>query len=263
MDQGFPGRLQVLCTYHLLGSSLEILYKANLDTSEEIEPQLSTIVSLTNHAYFNLNGVPTPGYTNEVSTALATNHVLEMSNVDSYLETDATSVPTGRVLSLDHHPSMDFRKPKLLGDHLMQTPGNSNGYDHFYPAQAAIRRPEEYHLRNDTHRKIPVALVKVYSPESGIHMTMATTEPGFQLYTANFVQLDPRQVDNNEGSYDSGMVQYPHVGKARGGFLSHSAFCLEASRFPDAINHPNWRDQVILHQEDTYESRTIFSFLTK
>ncbi|KAG0003046.1 hypothetical protein BGZ80_011538 [Entomortierella chlamydospora] len=260
MDQGFPGRLRVICTYRLFNSSLEIAYKANLETSEE---HLETIVSLTNHAYFNLNGVPTPESGNVASTALVTNHVLEMPDIDSYLELNATSVPTGNVLPLDQAPIMDFRKPKILGDHIKQTPGGGHGYDHFYPAKTAISTPKEYHLCNDVHRKTPAILAKVYSPDSGIHLTMATTEPGFQLYTANFVQLDPSQVDGNPGSYEDPSIHFPHVGKERGGYMPHSAFCLEASKFPDAINHPSWRDQVILRQQDTYESKTIFTFSVK
>ncbi|KAF9109455.1 hypothetical protein BGX27_007588 [Mortierella sp. AM989] len=260
MDQGFPGRLRVQCTYSLYNSSLEIAYKANLEGPES---QPSTIASLTNHAYFNLNGVPTPESANTISTALVTNHVLKMSNIDSYLETDATSVPTGNVLPLDQVPAMDFRRPKTIEEHLKQTPGGGGGYDHFYPTQAAIDTPELYHLCNDVRRKALTALIDVYSPDSGIHMSMASTEPGFQLYTANFLQLDPGQVDDVVDSHKNDMARFPCVGKARGGYMPHSAFCLETSRFPDAINHPNWKNQVILCKGETYEARTIYSFTTK
>ncbi|KAI8604756.1 galactose mutarotase-like domain-containing protein [Dissophora ornata] len=262
MDQGFPGRLHVQCTYRLLNSAIEIAYEAYLDSHASQESQQLTIVSLTNHAYFNLNGVPTLESTNNTSTPRVTNHVMEMFGIDSYLETDDTSIPTGTVLPLDEIPAMDFRKPKKIGDNLTQTPGGGLGYDHFYPVKIAINEPNKFHLPNDIRRIIPTTMVKVYSPESGIHMAMATTEPGFQLYTANFVQLEPNQIDVHAGNNDNVVANPLQVGKARGGYAPHSGFCLEASKFPDAINHPTWRDQVILRQGDKYQSRTTFTFST-
>ncbi|KAF9985146.1 hypothetical protein BGZ75_003321 [Mortierella antarctica] len=262
MDQGFPGRLRVHCTYRLLNSALEITYEAQLENQPETDAYQTTIASLTNHAYFNLNGVPTPGSSDGLSTALATNHVVRMSNIDSYLETDSTSVPTGVILPLDKIPSMDFRQPKEIGKDLASTPGGGHGYDHFYPVQGAIQSPAEYHLRKDAQRSMPLPLVKVYSPESGIVMNMATTEPGFQLYTANFLELPPNQVDAGHQA-GHGEPSFPFVGKARGGYKPYSAFCLEASKFPDAINHAEWRDQVILHSGDKYHSKTTFAFSTQ
>ncbi|KAI7830505.1 galactose mutarotase-like domain-containing protein [Gamsiella multidivaricata] len=263
MDQGFPGKIHVQCTYRLVNSSLEIVYEAQLAGNANDDNQQMTIASLTNHAYFNLNGVPTPEAVNEISTSLVTNHVVEMFNVDSYLETDSTSVPTGTILPLDVASVMDFRVPKTFGDHITQTPGGGHGYDHFYPVQAAINSPQDYHLTQDIHRVAPIALIKVHSPESGIHMTMATTEPGFQLYTANFVQLDPDQVDMNPDNSKDTTDHFRRVGKARGGYRPHSAFCLEASKFPDAINHPAWRDQVILRHGFKYQSKTTYAFTAK
>lgn len=261
MDQGFPGRIRVQCTYRLFQSTLEIAYEAELVDQDGSAPQ-QTIVSLTNHAYFNLNGTSSPESVNK-SAALVTDHEVEMLNIDHYLETDLTSVPTGNVLPLDQVHVMNFNKPKKIGQHLAQTPGNCRGYDHFYPAKAAIDTPEKYRLSNDVHRTTPVTLVNVYSPESGICMAMATTEPGFQLYTANWVQLEPNLVDAKDGSSSDTRNQFPLVGKARWGYNPHSGFCLEASRFPDAINNPTWREQVLLRRGDKYHSRTLFTFSTQ
>ncbi|KAG0241468.1 galactose mutarotase-like domain-containing protein [Mortierella sp. GBAus27b] len=262
MDQGFPERIRVLCTYRLLNSTLEITYEAHIVDQEESVRQ-ATIVSLTNHAYFNLNGVPTPDSDGGSSTVLATNHDMEMFNIEHYLETDSTSVPTGNVLPLDQVPAMDFRKSKTIGRDLAQTPGGGHGYDHYYPVRAAISTPEEYQLSNDVRRTTPVTLVKIRSPDSGICMSMATTDPGFQLYTANFVQLEPNQVDVKGETSKDVRMQFQHVGKAQWGYNPHSAFCLEASKFPDAINHSSWRDQVVLRQGDQYYSKTLFMFSTE
>ncbi|KAF9433418.1 hypothetical protein BGZ76_009487 [Entomortierella beljakovae] len=261
LDQGFPGRIRVQCVYRLFNSSIEVTYNAILEPSEA-EPQTSAIVSLTNHAYFNLNGVPTSETTNSNSTISIKNHVMEMLGVGGYLETNDNIVPTGNVLPLDKTPAMDFRASKAIGDHILQAPGDA-GYDHFFPAQLALDKPDDYRLCNDVHRKKLTTLVKVYSPESGIHMSMASTEPGFQLYTANTYQLAPNQFDTNPSEQDNVDPRFSHVGKARGGYLPHSGFCLETSRFPDAINHPQWRDQVVLNQGETYESITTFNFSIK
>ncbi|KAI1312661.1 hypothetical protein EDD11_002898 [Mortierella claussenii] len=259
MDQGFPARLRVYCTYRLINMSLKIEYEAHLENSSE---QQVTIASLTNHAYFNLNGVPASHLSGTTATTLVTNHVLEMSNIDSYLETDDTSVPTGNVVPLDQAPVMDFRRPKAIGQSLTHTPGGGHGYDHFYSSQAAARGEHRVHLCNDVC-VAPVTMVQVYSPDSGILMKMATTEPGFQLYTANFVQLDANQVDVKLSLRNSRDTGFPQVGKARGGYLPHSALCLEASKFPDAINHPAWRDQVILRSTEKYLSTIVFTFSVK
>ncbi|KAG0309134.1 hypothetical protein BGZ98_005073 [Dissophora globulifera] len=258
MDQGFPGRLRVYCTYRILNSTLEIAYEAHLESREGGTAHETTIASLTNHAYFNLNGVPSLETPNGSSTALVINHVLAMPTIASYLETDSTSVPTGTVVPLDQAPAMDFRTPKRIGDHLHQTPGDGRGYDHFYVAPATTNQSAQVGQQAG-----PAPLVDVYSPDSGIRMVMATTEPGFQLYTANWLQIEPNQFDTGASDHSAAGHGFPHVGKARGGYERYSGFCLEASRFPDAINHPEWRDQVLLRHGEKYQSTTTFKFSTK
>ncbi|KAF9902196.1 hypothetical protein EC991_005209 [Linnemannia zychae] len=259
MDQGFPGQLRVYCSYRLYRHALEVSYEAFLEDNAGEARQVS-IVSLTNHAYFNLHGVPAPNST--ANTNQVKDHVFQTTHVDSFLELDETSAPTGTRVPLDKDSSMDFRKAKTFGHDLLATPGGV-GYDHFYPAQRAIERPEEYRLGNDTDRTTPLVLAKVFAPESGIHLEMSTTDPGFQLYTANFVHLEPGLIDTDKDFLDlGGDGGFQLVGKAKGGYVNHSAFCLEASRFPDAINHPDWRDQVIIRSGEKYQSKTIYAFST-
>ncbi|KAF9328075.1 hypothetical protein BGZ91_001159, partial [Linnemannia elongata] len=120
-DQGFPGRLH-----------------AFLEDDAGDNHQVS-IVSLTNHAYFNLHGVPAPISTGNPSQVK--DHVFKTTHVASFLELDETSAPIGTVVPLDQDSSMDFRKAKTIGQDLFAAPGGV-GYDHFYPAQQAIERPE-------------------------------------------------------------------------------------------------------------------------
>ncbi|KAF9585413.1 hypothetical protein BGW38_002493 [Lunasporangiospora selenospora] len=272
LDQGFPGRLCVYCTYRLHDYALEISYHAYIDGLVGDRLGETTIVSLTNHAYFNLNGVPNVGRNpsphSKTPAPISTveNHILNTYGIESYLETDSTSVPTGRVLSLDQVPAMDFRKAKAVGQDLAQTPGGGHGYDHFYLLQVATALPSKY-LQKDGHQETSSRLVaSVYSPESGIEMKVSTTDPGFQLYTANSVKLDPNVIDCDTLSEEVNPGFGPtirYIGKARGGYSPHSALCLEASRFPDAINHPSWRDQVLLRLGEEYRSTVTFAFSTK
>ncbi|KAF9929652.1 hypothetical protein FBU30_001381 [Linnemannia zychae] len=261
MDQGYPGKLRVLCSYHLFNYSLEVTYEAFLEDDDDVAKDCQvSIVSLTNHSYFNLHGVPPLDSTADAKQVK--DHIFKTINVDSYLDLDETSIPTGTIVPLDQDASMDFRKGKPIGQDLLVAPGRV-GYDHFYLTRRATTHPDEYHLSKDIERITPLNLVKVFAPESGIQLEMSTTDPGFQFYTANFVSLEPGLIDTTVEHLDLGSdIGFQSVGKAKGGYVAHSGFCLEASRFPDAINHPKWRDQVIIRSGQKYLSKTLYAFST-
>ena len=140
-------------TYRLAGESLRIEYEAESDAD--------TLCSLTNHSYFNLNGG---------GTAMA--HTLALA-AERYLETSPGCLPTGRVLPVAGTP-FDFRAAKAVGrdiDTAAEQLHLVNGYDHHFCVDGAgLRRAAV--LRGDS---------------SGIAMTMDTTSPGVQLYTANWL----------------------------------------------------------------------------
>lgn len=113
---GFPGNVDFEIQYRLAGCGLVIQYSASTDAP--------TVCNLTNHSYFNLNG-------HASGTALG--HRLSV-NAKSFLETDAASVPTGKLLPVEGTP-MDFNEEKTLGrdigaDYVPLKIGN--GYDHCY-----------------------------------------------------------------------------------------------------------------------------------
>ena len=77
----------------------------------------------------------------------------------------------------------------------------------------------------------------VEDPASGRCMTVATTEPGVQIYTGNFLAKDA--------------AQHPHV--------QHNAMCLETQHFPNAINTPSF-PPVVLKPGETYHHHTVHKF---
>ena len=87
----------------------------------------------------------------------------------------------------------------------------------------------------------PLEIVR--EPKSGRILEMLTTEPGVQLYTANY--LDGKL-------------------KGKGGavYRKQHAFCLEAQHFPDSVNHPNF-PSIILEPGKTYTQTTIYKFSAK
>ncbi|KAF9970624.1 hypothetical protein BGZ73_006644 [Actinomortierella ambigua] len=253
LDQGFPGKLAVECTYTLVDGSLEIVYRAILVDDDGSHKAEETIVSLTNHAYFNLNGVPPPlsagssGTDKITNTNTCVDHLLRFENIDHYLETDATSLPTGTIKSLNDPPAMNFSVPLYK---------HCRGYDHFFVVQQQHGRSDSQHSYASSSSSSPppmTVVANITSPDSGIHMTVSTTEPGFQLYTANFVELPPNQ-------FDAAAPPDGKRGKAAGGYGPHAGFCVETSRFPDAVHHPAWIGQVLLSKQQAYYARTRFTF---
>lgn len=155
-EGNYPGNLDVTVTYewtedcHLL-----ITYEAVSDAD--------TILNVTNHSYFNLDG-------QESDSMLG--HELKIF-ASSMTESDAESLPNGVILPVEGTP-FDFREFKAIGrdigaDHILLKYGN--GYDH------------NYILDGEGFREAAV----LQSPKTGIRMTCLTDEPALQLYTGNFL----------------------------------------------------------------------------
>lgn len=212
-EEGYPGVLTGEALYRLTeDNSLEIEYTATADED--------TVVNLTNHTYFNLNG-------HDGSNVL--DHTLRLA-CDSFTETDDEQIPTGRVLRVDDTP-FDFRRGKEIGaDIFCDHPQLrlASGYDH-----NMIVSGESGQLR---------FAAQASSPKTGITLTALTTEPGVQLYTGNFLQDDA-------APFGKGRVRYPRFG----------GFCLEAQGYPDAVNRPDFPDAV-LRKGEVYRQKTVYRF---
>jgi len=207
-DEGFPGNLFVTVTYTLTDANeLKLEYTAKTDKP--------TPVNLTNHSYFNLGGTP---------DVLAD---LLYLNAATYTPFDATSIPTGEILTVKGTP-LDFTHPTAIGAHIAEMKGDPGGYDN------------NFVLGNTGKLKLAA---RVFDPGSGRQMEVWTTEPGIQFYTGNFL----------DGSI---------VGKRGVHYGKHSAFCLETEHFPDSVNHPDF-PSVILEPGSIYRQETIYKFSTK
>jgi len=158
MEEGFPGNLTVKVTYALTDENgLEISYEARTDKK--------TIINLTNHAFFNLNG--------ESSGSILNHNVL--INADQYTPVDTSLIPTGKLLPVKGTP-FDFNRSKTIGVEINaknEQLANGKGYDHNFVLK--------------THSPVdPVAVVT--GDKSGIVMRVFTDQPGLQFYSGNFMQ---------------------------------------------------------------------------
>lgn len=158
-DQGFPGTLQVTVTYSVTeDNSLMIEYSAVGDAD--------TIVNLTNHSYFNLNGCDSGDVLSQKVMICA----------DEFTPSDSELIPTGEIRPVAGTP-LDFREAKPIGRDIHSDDEqirNGGGFDHNF-----VLRPRE---------AVELAAV-MESDESGIRMEVYTDRPGMQLYTANSTDL--------------------------------------------------------------------------
>ena len=157
MEEGYPGNLDVCFTYSLSDDNELILeYDAVSDAD--------TLVNLTNHAYFNLDGEGHGSIFDHVLTIYA----------GFFSENDENCLPTGKLLSVEKTP-FDFRIPKAIGRDITVNDiqlFHGKGYDNNYVL--------------DSSDAIKPAAMLV-SPESGIAMSMYTTKPCVQFYSGNFL----------------------------------------------------------------------------
>ncbi len=156
-NEGFPGNVEVSVTYTLSDDDeLELLYTAVSDKK--------TVINLTNHAYFNLNGTGS----GDILT-----HALTI-NADRFTPIDEISIPTGELTPVAGTP-FDFTAEKTIGrdienDHIQLK--NGMGYDH------------NFCIADYDGTLKTAAIAK--ADRSGIVMTVKTDLPGIQLYTGNF-----------------------------------------------------------------------------
>lgn len=139
LEEGYPGTLKVSVTYRLVGNGLKITYQATTDKT--------TVINLTNHAYFNLEGKHS-----------ILNHELTLHS-EAFVELDSKLLPTGDFLPVKDSP-YDFLEPEIIGD----KPGFSGIDDVFV-----------------LHEDEPAAIL--YSPVTGIEMVVNTDQRATVVFT--------------------------------------------------------------------------------
>ncbi len=210
-EEGYPGTLKVVVTYTLThANELRLDYQASTDRP--------TLVNLTHHSYFNLKGHDQGSILDHELTILA----------DAITAVDSELIPSGALRAVAGTP-FDFRSPQPIGARIAASDeqiAQGPGYDH------------NFALANAGKGLRPVATV--YEPSSGRTLEVATTEPGLQFYSGNFL----------DGSI---------VGKGGYRYPRHGGFCLEAQLYPDAPHHPEF-PSAVLRAGETYRQTTIYRF---
>ena len=158
-----------------------------------------TVVNLTNHSYFDLSG-----------SGSAAGHELRLA-ASRFTPVDADLIPTGPLDDVTG-TRFDFRESRKVG----------TGYDHNFALDKGLT-------------PTPVEIAELHDPASGRVLTIATTEPGIQLYTGD------------------------HLGDP---FAPGAGIALETQHFPDSPNRPEY-PSTELRPGGTYRSESVYGFSTR
>lgn len=214
-EEGYPGNLDVKAVYTWDDDcSLTLHLSAVTDAA--------TVVNLTNHSYFNLNGE---------SSGSILGHELRLA-APSFLPTGVSLIPTGEMDPVEDTP-MDFLSFKKIGQDIeadFMPLKIAKGYDHCFVTEDYLSGK----LR--TVAQLKAAL-------SGRILTVMTTQPGIQVYTGNYLAGAPESISGK--AYDD-----------------YDGVALECQNFPDAPNQPQFPsadvtpekpyDQTIIFKFSTY-----------
>ena len=215
-EENYPGNLKTSVIYALTDNNELILeYNAVSDKT--------TIINLTNHSYFNLNG-------HNSGTIL--DQELWLNSVN-FTPADKGSIPTGEIKSVKGTP-MDFTVPMVIGariDDNYEQLNFAGGYDHNWQINRQGNGLEK--------------AASLYSAKTGIFMEVSTTLPGIQIYAGNYLANAVQKLGKENAVYDK-----------------RTGICFETQYFPNAVNTPNF-ESCVFKAGQTFSHTTIFTFSTK
>lgn len=222
-ENGFPGNVTATATYTVTSeNTLDIIFKATTDKE--------TVINMTNHSYFNLNGNPSREGFNQIMYI----------NADKFTPSDSQYIPTGEIKDVKGTP-MDFRIPTEIGkkvDYTYDQIKNATGYDHNWCLNT-------YKNGKGDDKTVAASL---YSPQTGILLEVYTNEPGIQVYTGNF---------QGTGIACKHGIKYP----------KHASVCFESQKYPDSPTKisqgvKDWTDAT-LKPGEKYYSHLAYKFSVK
>lgn len=197
-DNNFPGNVIANVTYTLTDdNAIDIQYDATTDKK--------TIINMTNHSYFNLNGDPSVN---------SMNQILYLS-ADSITPVDDTFMTNGTMVAVADTP-FDFNTPKAIE-------ADVNNFD---CEQIKFGKGFDHNWVLKTKGDINQVAAKLSSPITGISLEVYTNEPGIQVYTGNFLD---GTVKGKKG------IVYPQ----------RASVCLETQHYPDSPNKPHWPSVIL------------------
>ena len=266
-EEGFPGNLDCTVRY-----SLREVEKNGTITSCELKMDYygecsgkPTVCALTNHTYWNLSG----NYKENIY-----GHSLHMPSCNKFFDIDEHQIPYEDEKLADEYPLFDFRKKKAgekgkqVGDNIQAVDGGGKpGYDHCFLIEdyrpfdksqitfkkngsniemmpKSLSRPDDLYPFNESFDDKVGNLRLIATLEeanSGRCMDVYGTQPGCQIYTANWFGVDPKA--------------FPYV--------DHNAICIETEFPPNSINMEKYKNDIILQPGESYKHRTCHLFYTR
>ena len=219
MESGYPGNVQASVIYKFdNNNNLHIQYKATTDKD--------TLINMTNHTYFNLDGAEN---TQEGSVL---DHIVMLPNSSSFTKNSEIAIPTGEIENVENTP-FDFKTSKRIGDVINSDHEQikiGSGFD------------QNYCIDNYDGKSL-IEIADVKSQKTGINLKVSTNLPGFQFYTANHL----------------GKSAQPN-GKTGTRYEKRSAFCVEPQFYPNAINTESFKEKGILKAGEEYNREIVYSF---
>ncbi|MFG6382182.1 MAG: galactose mutarotase [Muribaculum sp.] len=202
-EEGYPGAVKATVIYSWND-------KNELTIDLKAESDAKTVVNLTNHAYFNLDGE---------NSGSVLDHELQLL-ASKYLPTDSTQIPTGELADVKGTP-MDFLQPKTIGRDInadFEALKIGKGYDHCW-------------VLDNWHKHTLGKAAVLTAAKSGRVLEVFTTQPGAQVYSGNWLGGSP---ENKSGRP----------------YNDYDGVAIECQGFPDAPNHRNFPCQLLCPGEE-------------